>query len=457
MASTAQRVDMTRGSIIGRSVRFALPICAGNILQQLYSTVDTLVIGNFCDTSALASVATSSQPLEILLCLFLGVGSGISILVSQAVGRQDAEGLRRLSRTTVWFLFVGALPLTAVGVLVGPWLLRMMQVAPDAMDGAVIYLRITTLGCLGNMGYNYNAGILRGLGNSTASLWLLGASCAVNIVLDLVFVAGFGMGVAGAALATSAAMFLSWVCSIAYLRRRYPELALPVLPGAFDPATLAEILRIGLPLGLNTALYSVGHLLLQTLFNAQGSVFVAGCAVAGKVNGIANIAITSFSGAAMVFAGQNLGAGNYRRLRRGAWQIPLFSGALTLVAGILVSIWCRPLLALFTRDADVLVFAQRYVRIVLPFTWNYAVFNGIMSFANGIGEIRYPTVVNLLLLWAVRIPAAYVLAWLGYGGYAMAGVSLSFFVGMVAMLFYFRTVRWADICRKADAEPLPSS
>lgn len=444
------RVDMTRGPILPTAIRFALPICAGNVLQQLYSTVDTLVIGNFCDASALAAVATSSQPLEILLCVFLGIGSGISILISQAAGRGDAARQRELVRTAVWLLYATALPLTVLGLLLGPVLLRFMQVPADAWDNAVLYLRITTLGCLGNMGYNFNAGILRGLGNSRASLWMLVVSCLVNIVGDLALVGGFGLGVGGAAFATAAAMMLAWVFSILYLRRHAPDIAFPVLPAGHNPAALREILHVGVPLGLNSALYSVGHILLQTLFNTQGSVFVAGCSVAGKLSSLANIAITSFSNAASVFSGQNFGAGLTDRLRKGALRIPLSCGAFTLTCGLLLTAFGRPVLGLFTRDAAVLAVAERYVLVVLPFTWCYAVFNGIMSYLNGIGEIRYPTIVNLLILWAVRIPAAWGLAAIGLGGWAMAGVSMSFVAGMIAMLPFYRTHRWQELCEQCE-------
>lgn len=450
MSGTATRVDMTQGAILPTAIRFALPICAGNVLQQLYSTVDTLVVGNFCDASALAAVATSSQPLEILLCVFLGIGSGVSILVSQAAGRGDADRQRELTRTAVWLLYAAALPLTVAGLVLGPLLLRLMQVPADAWDNAVLYLRITTLGCLGNMGYNLNAGILRGLGNSRASLWMLVVSCIVNIVGDLAFVGGFGMGVGGAALATTAAMMLSWGFSLFYLCRHMPEIRFPLLPAGHDPETLREILRVGVPLGLNSALYSVGHILLQTLYNTQGSIFVAGCSVAGKLSALANIAITSFSNAASVFSGQNYGAGLTDRLRKGALRIPLACGGFTLTCGLLLTLFGRPVLALFTRDAAVLAVAQRYVLVVLPFTWCYAVFNGIMSYLNGVGEIRYPTIVNVLILWAIRIPSAWLLAAVGLGGYAMAGISLSFVAGMVAMLPFYRTRRWKNICRQCE-------
>lgn len=449
---SSTQIDFTHGSILGRTAWFALPICAGNILQQMYSTVDTLVIGNYCDAAALAAVATSSQPLEILLCVFLGIGSGISILVSQMTGTGDRERLQSLVRTSVFFLYAAALPLTVIGMLLGPKLLQVMNVPADAMPYAVQYLRITTIGILGNMGYNFNAGILRGLGNSTSSLLLLGISCTTNIILDLVLVAGLNMGISGVAWATAASMFLAWGFSIPYIRHFCPDLKFPVFPHGFDPCILRRMVRIGLPLGLNTALYSVGHLFMQTILNGQGAVFVAGCSVAGKVSGIANIAVTSYSSAATVFAGQNIGAENYLRLRKGAWQIPLFSGVITLVGGLIVTSCCHPLLALFTSDAAVLDHAQRYIHIVLPFTWAYAVFNGIMCFINGIGEIRYPTVVNILLLWVVRIPAAYLLAWFGYGNYAMVSIPLSFVTGMVAMLLYFRTHHWRSLCARSKSQ-----
>ena len=261
-----------------------------------------------------------------------------------------------------------------------------------------------------------------------------------------------GLGIGGVAAATAIALFLSWICSIFYIRRRCTELALPVLPCGFDAGTLRQIVRIGLPLGLNSALYSIGHVFLQVLYNLQGSVFVAGCSVAGKVGGLANITVTSLSQATSVFAGQNLGAQSYSRLRRGGWLLPAASGLLSLAGGLLMAACCRPLLLLFTQDEAVLAFAVRYIRVVLPFQWCYAAFNAIMSFANGMGKIRYSTIVNIILLWGVRIPASYLLAWLGYGGYAMAGVSLSFVVGLLAMLFYYKSHAWADICARAEAQ-----
>lgn len=439
---SSKKIDMTQGAIMKLVVMFALPICAGNILQQLYSTVDTLVIGNYCGTQSLAAVGTSAMPVEMLLCIFLGLGTGVSILVSQCAGRGDAVRLKSAVATATSFLYMCAIPISILGLFVGPFILKFMQTPADTWDYCVSYLQIIFLGTLGNMGYNMNAGILRGIGDSRASLLFLVVSCIVNIILDLVFVAGFRMDVAGAALATAIAMYASWLFSIIYIRKKYKELELTFFPKSLDKKILMDIIKVGLPLGLNNSIYSIGHILMQSLINAQGSVFMAACSVSGKVTGIANIAITSFSSAATTFAGQNLGAGKYDRLKKGALRIPLFSGIITCTGGLLVTLVSRPILGFFTSDPAVLEMGVRYIGIVLPFTWTYAVFNGIISFVNGMGEVKYPTIVNILMLWAVRIPCAYLIAYFIDGTYIMACFPISFAFGMFSMLAYYLTKRW---------------
>ncbi len=445
-------IDMTKGSIMKLVVLFALPICIGNILQQLYNTVDTLVIGNFCGPVSLAAVGTSAQPVEMLLCIFLGFGTGLSILVSQYTGRGDTESLRSVIATANTFLFLCAIPVSILGLFVGPLLLRLMQVPDDAWNYAVSYIRIIFLGTLGNMGYNMNAGILRGVGDSRSSLLFLMISCIVNIVLDLVFVALFGMDVAGAALATAIAMFASWIFSICYIKKKYPELNFSPVPRSLDRSILLNIVQIGLPLGLNNSIYSIGHIFVQSLINTQGSTFMAACSVATKVTGMANVAINSFSSAATTFSGQNLGAENYVRLKQGSLRIPLFSGLVTGLAGITVTLFCRPILSLFTQDAGVLDMAAHYIQVVLPLTWPFAIFNGIICFANGIGEVRFPTMVNILMLWAVRIPTAHLIARYIDGSYLMACYPISFIFGMLVMFTFFRTRRWKTIRKLAHKQ-----
>lgn len=443
-----KKIDMTTGSIMGKVFLFAVPIILGNILQQMYTTVDTLVIGNFCGDTSLAAVGTSAQPVEVLLCIFLGIGTGVSILVSQYMGAGDWERMKKSVDTAVFFVYVCGLPLGVLGYFAAPLILKWMGAPADTWDAAVTYTRIIFFGALGNIGYNMNAGILRGMGDSKASLWFLVVSCVANIVLDIVFVAGLGLGVGGAALSTTLAMYLSWVISIRYIKKRFPELHFPVFSKVFDKEELKQIIALGLPIGLNNSLYSLGHVVLQTLVNAQGSSFMAGTSVAGRVTGLTNVAITALSSAATTFSGQNYGAKNFDRLRRGYIRIPVTSGLITLAAGLCVISFRMPILRFFTRDELVLMYAGRYVQIMLLSQWLYAIFNGVICIVNGVGLIRYSTIVNVLMLWAVRIPAAYLINRFFDGTYVMLCFPISFSFGMIMMLgYYVFSPKWKAIIR----------
>lgn len=447
----SSKIDMTSGSIMKNVLLFAVPIVIGNILQQMYTTVDTLVVSNFCGDSALAAVGTSSQPVEVLLCIFLGIGAGVSILVSQSVGAGRMDRVKDLSATAISLVYISGIPIAIIGWLVAPAILSFMHVPVDVWDEALIYTRLVFLGALGNIGYNMNAGILRGLGDSAASLWFLIVSGITNIILDLVFVAGFGFGVAGAAAATSIAMFLSWFVSIAYIMKKFQELEFTVFPRSISSHDLKAILSIGLPIGLNNSLFSFGHMALQILVNEQGRQFMAGASVAGRITGLTNIAITAISSAASTFAGQNYGASNYRRLREGYIKIPAVSGLLTLSFGLMAISFRMPILRFFSQDEMVLLYAGRYVVAVLLSQWCYAVFNCISNIVNGLGYVKYTTLINLMMLWAVRIPSAYLINRYFDGTYIMVCFPISFLFGMLCMIgYYIFSPSWKEVMSRAD-------
>lgn len=447
----SSKIDMTSGSIMKNVLLFAVPIVIGNILQQMYTTVDTLVVSNFCGDSALAAVGTSSQPVEVLLCIFLGIGAGVSILVSQSVGAGRMDRVKDLSATAIVLVYISGIPIAIIGWLLAPAILQFMHVPTDVWDEALIYTRLVFLGALGNIGYNMNAGILRGLGDSAASLWFLIVSGITNIIFDLVFVAGFGFGVAGAAAATSIAMFLSWSVSIVYIRKKFQELEFTVFPRSFNSHDLKAILTIGLPIGLNNSLFSFGHMALQILVNEQGRQFMAGASVAGRITGLTNIAITAMSSAASTFAGQNYGASNYRRLREGYIKIPAVSGLLTLSFGLMAISFRMPILRFFSQDEMVLLYAGRYVVVILLSQWCYAVFNCISNIVNGLGYVRYTTLINLMMLWAVRIPSAYMINRYFDGTYIMVCFPISFLFGMLCMIgYYIFSPSWKEVMSRAD-------
>ncbi|MCR5216465.1 MAG: MATE family efflux transporter [Lachnospiraceae bacterium] len=449
----SKKIDMTRGPIMRNVFLFAIPIVIGNILQQLYTTVDTLVIGNFGGSTSLAAVGTSSQPVEVLLCVFLGIGTGVSILISQYAGAQNEEKIKDTAATAISFVFLCGIPVTVLGWIYAPYILEFMGVPEDTWTAALYYTRFVFLGTLGNIGYNMNAGILRGLGDSKASLWFLVVACITNIILDIYLVAGLRMDVVGAAIATSVAMFVSWITSILYIRKKFPELSFTFLPRRIVGEEMSRIIRIGLPIGLNNSLFSFGHVALQTMVNAQGSTFMAGHSVAGRITGLSNIAITGMSSAATTFAGQNFGAKNYRRLKEGHLRIPLVSGLITLAFGLFFINIRMPILRFFNKEDMVLMYASRYVVVTLMGQWMYAVFNGVSCIIQGTGRVKYTTIINLMMLWVVRVPVAYLITQYYDGTWVMLCFPASFFFGMMCMLaYYVFSKRWHELMALAREE-----
>ena len=448
-----KKYDLTQGSILKGVTLFAIPLCIGNILQQLYNTADALIIGNFCDTSSLAAVGTSSQPVEIILCLFMGLSSAVTILVSQCVGSGDKERLKKIVVTAVSFLYICSIILTIVGILLTPFILKLMQVQIDAYNKAVIYVTIVFLGTLGNLGYNINAGILRGVGDSRSTLKFLFVSSFINIILDLLFVGILDMDVAGAALATTFAMYVSWLSSIIYIRNRHCDLNLPLFPGKLDTSILKELVSKGVPLGLNSSIYSFGHLLIQSLVNMQGTTFVAGFTIATKLTGICKFANAAYASAATTFAGQNKGACNYPRLKKGVIVISFAAGIIMFITGIIGTIFSRPILSLFTDDPLALDYAVRYIWIVLPTFWTFAVFSVLVHYTNGIGVVKYPTIINLLMLWAIRIPVSYAIDYFYDGTYFMFSMPINYIFGLLCMFAYFIfSKQWKEVCNLAKNE-----
>lgn len=442
----SRKIDMTTGPILRNVFLFAIPIVIGNVLQQLYTTVDTLIVGHYCGKTSLAAIGTSAQPVEVLLCIFLGIGSGVSILVSQYVGSKDMVKLRALTKTSISFVYIVGILMGVLGYILAPWMLKAMGVPSDSYNEALIYTRIVFLGAVGNIGYNMNAGILRGLGDSKSSLWFLIISCVLNIILDFYFVAFLGKGIGGAALSTTIGMIISWLFSIGYIIKKHQELHFSYLPRGISQLEMRNMLSYGLPLGLNNSLFSFGHVAMQTMVNAQGSSFMAGASVAGRITGIATVAITALSSAATTFAGQNYGAGNIERLKAGHLRIPLISGAITLSCGLFFLSIHRPLLGFFSNDPEVLMYASRYVTVMLLCQWCYAVFNGISCILNGVGFIKYTTIINLLMLWAVRIPSAYIIMKCFSGKFIMLCFPISFSFGMFCMLGYYAfSKKWKQI------------
>lgn len=430
------QVDMTTGSLIKNVLWFVLPICLGNILQQLYGIVDTLVIGKFCGANSLAAVGTSTKPVEILLCVFLGIGTGISILVSQYTGSGDEKRMKELVQTSITFLYVSAIPLTVLGPFLGIVILKFMKVPEDVYGAAASYINLVLLGTIGNMGYNMNAGILRGFGDSMSSLLFLFVACGINILLDLILVGKLGMDVEGAAIATSVSMLTAWFFSILYIRKKNRKLEFPFFPHPINKEMLKRMLAVGLPLGLNSSIYSLGHILLQSLINAQGTVFIAGCTIGEKIDNIGNMANAAFASAGTTYAGQNLGAGKRENLKSGMIRIPVMASVFCLGMAIIILMFSNKITMLFTQDVQIQKAAMLYILWTMPFMWIFALFNTMMGIVNGLGIVKYPTIVNLISLWVIRIPICYLLGNLFGKKYLLGGIAVSYLFAFLCMLVF---------------------
>ena len=331
-------IDMTSGSPYRLIISFTLPMLLGNIFQQLYNMVDSIVVGNVIGDQALAAVGTGFPIIYMLSSLFMGIGTGATVMISQYYGARDLEKVDHTINTIYMALLVGVVPLTLIGVFLSEPLLRLMQVPDDGtLEMAKTYMIIIFIGVIGNLGFNINAGILQGFGDSRTSLLFLMIATVMNIVLDLAFTIPIPMGVAGVALATIIAQIASWLFGVFYINRRYDFIRIRPRRSNFRKTLFVQAMRLGIPSGIQQALFSIGIMFMQSLVNSYGSTFMAGFNGANKLDTFAFMPIQSFATAATTFVGQNIGANRPERVHKGTvatlWMSCGFS---VLVAALLL-------------------------------------------------------------------------------------------------------------------------
>ncbi len=439
------KTGMTEGSPARLIFLFTIPLFLGNMLQQLYNMVDSIVVGKFVGKTALAAVGTGFPIIFLLAALFMGLSMGSSVLISQYYGAKNFQKVQDVIDTSYTLLIVLAVPLSIVGFFVSTPLLQFIQVPADTLEQASVYLRIIFIGLLGFMGYNTNAGILRGLGDSRTPLIFLAIASLMNIVLDLVFVLAFHWDVAGVAIATIISQAFSWLFGIYYVNKYMPEIHMNPLSFRFDKDLFRAILRIGLPSGLQQMLFSLGIMMLQSLVNSFGSDFMAGFNAASKVDTFAFMPIQSFFMAATTYTGQNIGAQRLDRVKEGTKVILLMAVGFAVFAGLLLSVIGRYALGLFTNDAVVINSGMAYLSRITPFYWMLAIMfmlNGIMR---GAGAVLVPTISSIAALWLGRVPAAYLLAHFAGRDNMYFCYVIGWAIGLAVVLPYFLSGKWKEL------------
>ena len=445
--------DMTEGGIARLLITFALPLMVGNVFQQLYNTVDSIIVGNFVSRQALAAVGCTGPIINTLIGIFGGLAAGAGVVISQYYGAKDRDKLHRAVQTTIALTLCMCVVLTALGVVMTPFMLRLMATPGDVMGAASSYLRIYFWGISGMLLYNIGAGILRAVGDSTHPLYFLIFSATTNTILDYLFVKVFSLGIAGAAIATVVSQLLSAALVLRMLIASREDYRIEPRAIGFDRAILRRICAIGVPSSLQMGVTAVSNVFVQSYINRFESACMAGWAAYNKLDAFAMLPLMGFSMAVTTFVGQNYGAGKLDRARRG----PLYAlgiGTVFMVAILTpMMIFAPTLVRLFNREAEVIAFGTLFIRLISPF-YLLCTINQVYSGAlRGVGDTRATMVIMLFsfvlfrqayLFTAYRLGGGIVPVALGYpAGWIMCSA--------IILIYYYRFARQHAI-RRAQSE-----
>lgn len=434
---------MTEGSIWKKLLFFAVPLILGNLFQQLYNTVDSIIVGNYIGSEALAAVGASSSVVNLLIGFCIGASAGAGVVISQFFGAWDKEGVRKAVHTTVALSIAAGIVLTIAGILLTPLILRAMGTPAEVFAEAVIYLQVFFGGIVFSVIYNMSAGILNAVGNSKRSLvYLLIAACS-NIVLDLLFVVVFKMGIVGAALATDISQLLSCIFILRFLIRTDEIYKLKIREIRFYDHLLGKILRIGLPTGVQNIVISISNVIVQSTVNSFGAVVMAGFAAYIKIDGFNLLPVLSISMAATTFTGQNIGAGKLERVKKCMITSVAMGVVYTVTTGILLLAFAPQVIGVFTKNMDVVECGVYIMRFFCPFYWMLAILQILSGTIRGAGKTMETMFVFLISLCLYRI------AWIWGAMTVRHSLDLlmmvyptSWFVGAVLILLYGWKGKW---------------
>lgn len=391
---------MTTGSIQRNLLSFAIPLFLGNLFQQLYHTADSLVVGNFVGKESLAAISSIGSLTMLMIGLVQGIFVGAGVVISKAFGEGDKAAVQKAVHTTVALGIAGSVLLTLLGYYFAPLILIWMQTPASVFDDAQLYIRIYFLGVSSLILYNTASGILQAVGDSRHPLYFLIISAIINIVLDLVFVAVFDMGIAGTAYATIIAQGVSAMLSFRLLFNTSDIIRVRLSHIRFHKGFIGPILRLGVPSGIQNSVTSFANVILQSSINLFGPSAMAGNGAFMRIQGFAFIPITAFALALTTFTGQNLGAGEYERVRKGARFGVVFAMILAETIGALMYFGSEPLIALFSRDPEVLAFGVQKSQIASLFLWSLALSHAMTGIFRGAGKSIVPMSV-MLAVWCI--------------------------------------------------------
>ena len=446
--------QITEGVIWKQLLLFFFPIVLGTFFQQLYNTADTIVVGRFVSKEALAAVGGSAaQIVGLIVGFFVGLASGASVIISQFYGAKNRVQLNRALHTAYAFSIIGSIFITVLGILIAPWMLELMHTPQETMADALLYLRIYFAGIIFVFIYNVGSSILRAMGDSRRPLYYLIVCCILNIVLDIVLVLGLNTGVAGAALATILSQVVSAVLVMFTLCRSPQVYRVQLKKIRFYGDMFNLIIRIGLPAGLQSVMYSISNLIIQATLNGFGTDTMAAYTAYGKIDGMYWMVINAFGVAITTFVGQNFGARLYDRMKKSINICLAMSAGTTLLLSFILIAVARPLLELFSDDAQVIEIGLSIVHLIVPTYITYIFIEVLSGAMRGAGDSLIPTIMTLTgvcllrLFWVmVIVPAHHELNVL------LLSYPITWIVTSAMFVVYYLRGNWLKRCIKAQGE-----
>jgi putative MATE family efflux protein len=434
--------NLTEGNSAGLIFKFAIPMLIGNVFQQLYNIVDSIVVGRYVGKEALAAVGASFPLIFMLISFVVGVAMGTTIIISQYFGARDMKMVQRSIDTMYIYLFVASIIVTIFGIALSGPIFRLINLPVDVMPLAIRYFNIYLTGMIFFFGFNGISSVLRGLGDSKTPLYFLIISTLMNVALDLLFVAVFKWGVAGAAWATVIAQAGAFITGIIYLNRTHEVVKLNSLKLVFDKAIFKKSMMIGLPTGLQQTFVSLGMLAIMRIVSGFGTNVIAAYSAAGRLDSLAGMPAMNFGAALSTFVGQNLGANKPERVKQGLKATFMMSGALALLTSLFVIVFRHNLMGLFTKDTTVIDIGADYLVIVSSFYLFFSTMFVIGGVMRGAGDTIVPMFITLFALWAIRIPSAWILSGLfGVNGIWWS-IPVAWFIGMTLSYLYYLKGNW---------------
>ncbi|HJB18755.1 MAG TPA: MATE family efflux transporter [Candidatus Bariatricus faecipullorum] len=403
MAKTSSATLMTNGPIWKRLVSFAIPLFWGNLFQQLYNAADSLIVGNFLGSNALAAVSSSGNLIFLLVGFFNGIAIGAGVVTAKYFGAGETENLKKSIYTTVSFGIICGIALTIIGIVAAPRILLLMGTPEEVLPNSLSYFRIYFAGSLAFVMYNFFVGILQAMGDSRHPLFFLIASSMTNIVLDLLFVGGFGMGVGSAAFATIISQFLSAFLCLRQLMKGNDVFRLELSKIRIDPYMLKQIVINGVPAGVQNSIISVANVFVQSNINTFGATAVAGCGSYSKIEGFGFLPVTCFSQALTTFIGQNLGAREYERAKKGAVFGAVCSLSIAELIGLGINFLAPTLIGSFGGGPEAIGYGITWARTVTWFYFLLAFSHCMAGILRGAGKSTVPMFVMMICWCVIRV------------------------------------------------------